>query len=96
MIAYIIFTRERTHDVAELETYAGKAAASAQGHPVKPLAYYGEIETLEGPEAEGSVILEFPDRAAAHSWYASDAYQDARKHRFAGADYRVFIVDGVA
>nr|WP_232778999.1 DUF1330 domain-containing protein [Halomonas sp. Choline-3u-9] len=25
----------------------------------------------------------------------SPAYQEARKHRFQGSDYRVFIVDGV-
>ncbi|WP_446718995.1 DUF1330 domain-containing protein [Halomonas sp. SH5A2] len=33
--------------------------------------------------------------AAARAWYESPAYQEARQHRFQGADYRVFIVDGI-
>jgi uncharacterized protein (DUF1330 family) len=41
------------------------------------------------------VIVEFPDTAAAKAWYGSPAYQDAVKHRFAGADYRVFITEGL-
>jgi hypothetical protein len=35
------------------------------------------------------------DTAAAKAWYGSPAYQDAVKHRFAGADYRVFITEGL-
>ncbi|MEC9305444.1 MAG: DUF1330 domain-containing protein, partial [Pseudomonadota bacterium] len=29
------------------------------------------------------------------AWYQSPAYHEARKHRFQGADYRVFLVDGL-
>lgn len=95
MPAYIVFIKEREHDAAAMATYAGKAGASLGGHAGKPLAYYGAIETLEGPEAAGCVIVEFPDMDAARAWYQSDAYQDARKHRFQGADYRVFITQGM-
>ena len=45
---------------------------------------------------EGAVILRFPDMAAARAWYESPAYQEARKTRFQSADYRVFLVDGIA
>lgn len=65
------------------------------GHTAKPLAYYGAIETLEGPEAAGCVIVEFPDMDAARAWYQSPAYQEARKSRFQGADYRVFLTAGL-
>jgi uncharacterized protein (DUF1330 family) len=41
------------------------------------------------------VIVAFPDTAAAKAWYHSSAYQEAVKHRFAGADYRVFITEGM-
>ena len=75
--------------------YATAAGGSIAGHEAKPLAYYGAIETLEGPEAAGSVIIEFPTMDAARAWYRSDAYQAARKLRFQGADYRVFITQGL-
>ncbi|MBS3929128.1 MAG: DUF1330 domain-containing protein [Sphingomonadales bacterium] len=95
MPAYIVFIKEREHDAGAMATYATAAGPSLGGHSAKPLAYYGAIETLEGPEAQGSVIIEFPDMEAARAWYQSDAYQAARAHRFAGADYRVFITQGL-
>lgn len=95
MPAYIVFIKEREHDAATMAAYSAKAGPSLGGHTAKPLAYYGAIETLEGPEALGSVIVEFPDLDAARAWYGSDAYQEARALRFAGADYRVFITQGL-
>jgi len=41
------------------------------------------------------VIVEFPDMDAARAWYNSPAYQDARQHRFQGADYRVILTQGL-
>ncbi|MCB8887923.1 DUF1330 domain-containing protein [Vreelandella malpeensis] len=95
MPAYVVLTRERTHDADELAQYGAKAKAAREGHAPEPLAFYGDFEVLEGSDMEGAVILRFPDMAAARAWYQSDAYQDARRHRFQGADYRVFLVDGV-
>jgi uncharacterized protein (DUF1330 family) len=95
MTAYIVFTRERLRNTAEFETYGGKAGNTLAGHSAKPLAFYGACETLEGAPIEGAVIVEFPDLAAAKAWYHSPAYQEAVKHRFAGADYRVFITEGL-
>ena len=95
MTAYVVFTRERVRDVTEMATYAEKAGTTTAGHEVKPLAFYGPCETLEGPPTEGAVILEFPTVAAAKAWYESPAYVAARQHRFAGADYRVFITEGM-
>ncbi|GEK51832.1 DUF1330 domain-containing protein [Vreelandella venusta] len=95
MPAYIVLTREHTHDAKEMEQYASKAKAAREGHDPQPLAFYGDFEVLEGSAMEGAVILRFPDMAAARAWYESPAYQDARKHRFQGADYRVFLVDGI-
>ena len=62
---------------------------------MKPLAVYGKHEMLEGPAIEGAVILEFPTVEAARAYYHSAAYQDAVQHRFLGADYRVFIIEGL-
>ncbi len=95
MAAYIVFTKEHEHDAAAMQSYAAKAGASLAGHAGKPLAYYGAIETLEGPEAQGAVIVEFPTIEEARAWYASPAYQEARQERFQGGDYRVFITQGM-
>jgi uncharacterized protein (DUF1330 family) len=95
MSAYIVFTRERLRDSAEMDIYAGKAGSTLSGHEGKPLAYYGPNETLEGAPIDGAVIIEFPTLDAAKAWYESPAYVEARVHRFKGADYRVFITEGL-
>ena len=79
----------------EYEQYREKSRPVNASHPLKPLALYGKYEMLEGPAIEGAVVLEFPTVEAAKTYYYSSAYQDAVKHRFLGADYRVFIVEGL-
>lgn len=96
MSAYVVFVRDRITDPEEFKQYAAKAPAARAGHAMTPRAFYGAIDTLEGDPVDGAVILEFPTMAEARGWYDSPIYQDARQHRFKGADYRVFIVEGVA
>jgi uncharacterized protein (DUF1330 family) len=95
MSAYVILIRERMHDESEMAKYAETAKAARGGHNITPLAFYGDYETLEGADADGVVILRFPDMEAAKAWYKSPEYQAARAHRFQAADYRVILVDGV-
>ncbi|MGF6782252.1 DUF1330 domain-containing protein [Paraburkholderia sp. GAS334] len=94
MVAYVIFTREKTTKQTELDAYAQKAPAAAEGHNVSFLALYGKHEVLEGPTMEGAAILQFPTIEEARRWYDSPAYREASTHRHAGAEYRVFIVEG--
>jgi uncharacterized protein (DUF1330 family) len=95
MTTYIVFTRESTTDIKELETYNAKAPLAMEGHAITPLAFYGELEVLEGKNFEGAVIISFPTKEEARAWYDSPLYREAREHRFKGADYRVFMVEGV-
>ncbi|WP_455844902.1 DUF1330 domain-containing protein [Pantoea agglomerans] len=95
MAAYVVFIKDETLDKDELAQYAEKAGQARGDHPITPLAFYGALETLEGPEAEGVVVLEFPDAEAAKGWYFSPAYQEAKAHRLKGAKYRVLLVNGV-
>lgn len=95
MSAYIILIRERLRDEEAMARYAEGAKAARGDHPITPLAFYGAHEVTEGPEADGVVILHFPDMAAAKAWYDSPAYQEARKHRFQAGDYRVIFTEGV-
>ena len=95
MAAYMVFIREKTLDQSELETYWSKVRATMEGRPIKVLAAYGPHVTLEGPEAEGIVVAEFPSIEEARAWYDSPAYQVAAQHRFRGAVYRGLIAEGV-
>jgi uncharacterized protein (DUF1330 family) len=95
MAAYVVFTREKMRDRDEYERYREQSRPVNISHRVKPLALYGKYEVLEGPSIEGAVILEFPTVEAAKDYYQSAEYQEAVKHRHLGADYRVFIVEGM-
>jgi len=95
MSAYVVFVRDRITDPEEFKKYQASAPAARAGHAMTPLAFYGTIDTLEGDPVDGAVILEFPTMAEARAWYDSPIYQDARQHRLKGAEYRVFIVEGV-
>lgn len=96
MSAYVIMLRDAMTDAEAFARYAAAAPKASAGHPLRPLAFYGTPEVLEGPPVDGIVILKFPDMAAARAWYYSPAYTAARADRLAGADYRVLIVEGVA
>ena len=95
MAAYIVFMRDRMRDREEFGKYMEAVPPTLEGHPVRPLALYGAIETLEGPPIEGAVIAEFPTLEAARAWYHSPAYQEAVKHRHKAGDYRVFLIEGL-
>ena len=95
MAAFIVFSREKTRDKAELDAYGVLAGKSMAGHAAIPRAIYGLHETLEGAATEGVVILEFATFDEAKAWYSSPAYTEARAQRLKGADYRVMIVEGI-
>jgi uncharacterized protein (DUF1330 family) len=97
MAAYIVITKFRTRNQAELDVYAGKRESFLAGHAIKWLAYFsGAFEVVEGPGADSVSILEFSTLAEAKAWYASPAYQEASQHRFRGGDYGIMIVEGGA
>lgn len=96
MTAYVVMLREHTTNPGEMSLYAGQALLAREGHPVTPLVRYGALEILEGPAFEGCLIHRFPTLEDARAWYYSPQYQEAAQHRHQGAEYRVFIVEGVA
>ncbi len=95
MAAYLIFTKDKVVDQAELDVYNGLAGGTLAGHEVKVHTFYGASETLEGAHTDGVVTLEFPTMDAARAWYNSAAYQAAKAHRVRGAEYRVILTEGV-
>jgi len=95
MSAYLVFTKEKTLNAAELAIYKQKVIPTLNTVGLKILVAYGAQEVLEGDAIEGIVIMEFPTADAAKSWYDSPAYREAREHRFKGANYRCVLVNGV-
>jgi uncharacterized protein (DUF1330 family) len=95
MPAYIVFIREKTLDPDEMAAYWAAIKLTLVGQPIRVLAAYGAQEILEGPKTEGTVIAEFPSMEAARAWYDGEAYQQAAKHRRAGAVYTGVLVQGV-
>jgi uncharacterized protein (DUF1330 family) len=96
MKAYLVFTRDKTLDQNEMDTYSKEVPATFAGHDFKILALYGAHEDLEGAATEGTVILEFPSTEAAKGWYNGAAYREVREHRFKGANYRATLVEGTS
>ena len=96
MPAYVVFTRTKTIDQKELETYWAGIKATMEGHPIDVLVAYGKHEILEGDPIEGIVIAKFPNAKTAKDWYYSEAYQSVAKHRKLGAIYHGLIVEGVS
>jgi uncharacterized protein (DUF1330 family) len=96
MTTYMIFLREGPIvDAGAMAKYMAHNRSGPPDPDLKPLVVYGEMETLEGEAADGMVMLEFPTRDAAKTWYFSDDYQAAIKLRQKAAPYRCFMVDGL-
>ena len=95
MSAYLVFTKEKTLDPAEMAIYQQRVVATFGSFQHKVLAAYGAQEVLEGDPVEGVVIVEFPTAEEAKAWYDSPAYRQVRMHRFRGAEYSCVLVQGV-
>jgi len=95
MSAYLVFTREKTLDPAEMAIYKRDVGPTLASFDLTILAAYGPHEVMEGPPVEGVVIIGFPSSEAARGWYNSPAYVAVRAHRLLGAEYRCVLVEGV-
>jgi uncharacterized protein (DUF1330 family) len=97
MTAYVFFIRESAiRDPAEMDIYRGSNRDQPRNPALTPLVVYGAMQALEGEAPDGVVLLKFPSVADAKAWYFSPEYQAAAAHRQKAADYRAFIVEGLA
>lgn len=96
MPAYVVVTREKTRDTAELEQYKQLAPPSFKEHPAFIRAIHGRTEVLEGSAVEDTAILEFPTCEDAKAWYHGSAFQTASKPRHQGGDYRSILTEGMS
>lgn len=95
MAAYLIY-RAHVHDADAYQAYMERTPAAIAAFGGRFLARGGQTVTLEGaPETARVIIVEFPDRAAAEAFHASDIYRQAIPFRRDCADVQMVVVDGL-
>ncbi len=84
-------------DPSWVEAYIPAVHALVEQHGGRYIAQSTEVTVVEGdgPAPSVSVILEFPDRAAAEAWYNDDAYKPWLEARQAGSTSQALLFDGV-
>jgi uncharacterized protein (DUF1330 family) len=95
MAAYVIVETDVT-DPEQYEQYKAASPAAIAAGGGRFLVRGGELVVLEGDwQPPRLVMLEFEDLAAARRWYASEAYQEAKKLREGAARFRAVAVEGI-
>lgn len=94
MPAFLIAQVKVTDD-AWIPDYAAKVHDLVAAHGGKYLSRSAAVETLEGQDFDGTIValIEFPDKAAAKAFAASEAYAPFAKARRDGSESRFLLVD---
>jgi uncharacterized protein (DUF1330 family) len=93
--AYVLVEMAVT-DPEALEAYKPLAAKAVDEYGGRYLARGGPVELLEGVGLPSRVtLIEFPDLAAATTWYASPEYGEARAARAGATTARFVAVEGL-
>jgi len=92
--AYFICTMT-IHDAENYKNYTALTPETVARYGGKFLTRGDAVTTVEGPEFfERLVILEFPDRTTALSWYHDADYQTACVFRRASSTGRMILQEG--
>jgi uncharacterized protein (DUF1330 family) len=95
MAAYVIAEVEVT-DPEAFEEYRREVPATLAPFGGRFIVRGGAVETLEGDwQPKRLVVLEFPDRTAAKTWWSSQAYAAPKALRLRSARTQLLVVDGV-
>ncbi|MCC6534147.1 MAG: DUF1330 domain-containing protein [Burkholderiales bacterium] len=95
MPAYVIAEVE-VIDRDAYEDYRGRVPATLAAYGGRFIVRGGTSETLEGAwSPQRVVVIEFPDRASAKAWWASEQYAGAKALRQRSARTELIVVDGV-
>lgn len=95
MPAYAIAHLRSVQVGPEIVEYLHRIDATLEPFGGRFLIHGGEIEVREDEFPGTLVVIEFPDRERATSWYESPAYQAILPLRTEHSDGTAFIVDGV-
>ena len=94
MPAYVVVSIE-VNDPEGYGRYIPAAGKAIMAHGGEVLAADQATQVLEGPARPVTVLIKFPDKAAADAWYHSDDYQAAARIRHASTDGTMVIADGL-
>jgi len=96
MPAYVIVNVE-VQDATQYEVYKKMVPNSIEAYGGRYLVRGGPVDVLEGRwSPRRVVVLEFPDKRAAHDWWNSTEYSDAKALRNSCAYTELVVVEGVA
>lgn len=93
MSAYIIFTIHSVHDQVKFQKYGDLAIPVLQKQGVKFFSGPDIKVALENGPVHSTIVLEFPDVAAAQAWYNSEEYVAVRGLRHESAVTTAVIVE---
>ena len=96
MTAYAIAHLRTPTINEEVLEYIERIQATLDPYGGRFLVHGAEVQVLEGEWPGTVVVVEFPDVAAAHAWYASPAYREILPLRTDNIEGSTLIVDGVA
>jgi uncharacterized protein (DUF1330 family) len=92
--AYFIIHAE-VHDPAAMAPYHAQVGRTLEAFGGVRLVAGAVPVALEGDAPSGrTVIVRFPDCAAAQAWHDSPAYQAILPHRLAAAHAQAYLVEG--
>lgn len=94
MAAYVIADVNVTKP-EQYEAYRRLSTLAMRAYDAKILVRGGETRRLEGREPGRTVVMQFPDMAAAQAFYDSWQYRRARNAREGAAEMNLLIVEGV-
>jgi uncharacterized protein (DUF1330 family) len=95
MSAYVV-VQEDIKDEATFGEYRKQVMPTISAHGGKFIVRGGKLTVLEGEwPMPRFVILEFPSRQAAETWYRSPEYQKILPLRLKSGTGNLIIVDGV-
>lgn len=80
MSAYLIANYKITNPEA-YEAYVAAVGSTLQEHGAKPLVADYKSEVIEGTPSSVTIVLSFPSKEAARTWYNSPDYQAIIHHR---------------
>ena len=94
MSAYVV-VQEDIKDEAMFDQYRKQVMPTISAHGGKFIVRGGKLTVLEGDwPMPRFVILEFPSRQAAETWYRSPEYQKILPLRLKSGTGNLIIVDG--
>jgi uncharacterized protein (DUF1330 family) len=95
MPAYWVNTYRSVRDPSKQAAYAALAGDVMAEHGGRFLARGTAAQAFEAGVVDRTVVIEFPDVAAAIAAYESPGYQEALRVLDGGAERDIRIVDGV-